>query len=104
MNRDGAYRGPLITSDQLIGVGEDLSKIVFCRHFTSKANPSGLEQERGYGEVTVSLLIEGLKHAHDLYNRQDVLPLDLVFFESVARHAARLSRSLVSISDISMRI
>ena len=97
MSKRHAYRGPLITSDQLIETGEDLSKIIFCRHFTSSVKQGGPEQERGYGEVTVTGLTKGLKHAQKLYNQQDVLPLDLVFFEKAVRHAARLSRSFVSI-------
>ena len=101
MSRQHAYRGPLITSDQLIEADEDLSKIIFCRHFTSWAKPGGAEQERGYGEVSLAMLTEGLKHAQELYNQQDVLLLDLVFFENAVRHAARLSRTLVSIkSDV----
>ncbi len=100
MSKRHACRGPLITSDQLIETGEDLSKIIFCRHFTSSVKQGGPEQERGYGEVTVTGLTKGLKHAQKLYNQQDVLPLDLVFFEKAVRHAARLSRSFVSIKNI----
>jgi hypothetical protein len=100
MSKQHAYRGPLITSDKLIEAGEDLSKIIFCRHFTSSVKQGGAEQERGYGEVSVTDLTEGLKHAQELYNQQDGLPLDLVFFEKAVRHAARLSRSLVSITII----
>ncbi|XP_028405416.1 dynein heavy chain domain-containing protein 1-like isoform X2 [Dendronephthya gigantea] len=94
MSRQHSYRGPLITSDQLIEADEDLTKIIFCRHFTSSVKPGAAEQERGYGEVSVAMLTEGLKHAQELYNQQDVLPLDLVFFENAVRHAARLSRTL----------
>ena len=100
MSKQHAYRGPLITSDQLIEAGEDLSKIIFCRHFTSSVKQGGVEQERGYGEVSVTDLTEGLEHAQELFNQQDGLPLDLVFFEKAVRHAARLSRSLVSITII----
>ena len=97
MSKRNAYCGPLITSDQLIDTDEDLSKIIFCRHFTSSVRQGGPEQERGYSETTVTGLTQGLKNAQKLYNQQDVLPLDLVFFETAVRHAARLSRSLVSI-------
>lgn len=96
MSKQHSYRGPLITSEQLFEPEEDLSKIMFCRHFTSSVKQAGPEQERGYGEVTVGGLTDGLKHAQDLYNQQSVLPLDLVFFEQAVRHAARLSRSYVS--------
>ena len=99
MSKQHAYRGSLITSEQLCEPKEDLSKIIFCRHFTSSVKPAGPEQERGYGEVTLAGLTDGLKHAQNLYNQQDVLPLDLVFFEEAVRHAARLSRSLVSIKN-----
>ena len=97
MSKHHTYRGPLITSEQLIDAGEDLTKIIFCRHFTSSVKKGGPEQERGYGEMTVAGLTQGLKHAQELYNQQDVLSLDLVFFEKFIRHAARLSRLLVSI-------
>ena len=100
MSKPHAYCGPLITSDQLLDTGEDLSKIIFCRHFTSSVKQGGPEQERGYSETNVTGLIEGLKNAQKLYNQQDALPLDLVFFETAARHAARLSRSLVSIKNM----
>ena len=96
MSKQHTYRGPLITSEQLFEPEEDLSKIMFCRHFTSSVKQAGPEQERGYGEVTVAGLTDGLKNAQDLYNQQGVLPLDLVFFEQAVRHAARLSRSFVS--------
>ena len=99
MSKPDAYCGPLISSDQLIDTGEDLSKIIFCRHFTSSVKQGGPEQERGYSETTITGLTEGLKNAQKLYNQQDVLPLDLVFIETAARHAARLSRSLVSIKN-----
>ena len=99
MSKQHTYRGPLITSEQLFEPKEDLSKIIFCRHFTSSVKPAGPEQERGYGEVTLAGLTDGLKHAQNLYNQQDVLPLDVVFFEEAVRHAARLSRTLVSINN-----
>lgn len=95
MSREHTYRGPLISSDQLMEPGEDLAKIVFCRHFVSTVHENGPEQDRGYSEYSVAVLAERLKQCQQLYNSRERQPLDLVFFEQAVRHAARISRCLV---------
>ena len=94
MNKHRSYSGPLITPEQLIDEKEDLSKIIFTRDFMS-LQQHGQHKEQAYRETTVDELTTILKDAQELYNQQDVQSLDIVFFEKVVRHAARLSRSLV---------
>ena len=95
MSKEHVYRGPLISPDQLMEQDEDLSKILFCRHFVSTAQETGSDHDRGYNEYSVAALADGLKRCQQLYNSQEAQPLDLVFFEQAVRHAARLSRCLV---------
>ena len=90
------YHGPLILTEQLIEPGEDLTRIIFCRHFISTNQEPGAEQDKGYNEYSVPTITDGLQRCQKFYNsHHDVKPLDLVFFEQAVRHAARLSRCLV---------
>ena len=102
---DKTYRGPLISSEQLAFSGEDLTDIVFCKHFnasvTGRESSAGEVASKNYLECAESILEQGIKRCLAFYNAQvmessNARIMNLVTFREALQHAARLSRALVS--------
>ena len=106
-NYDKSYDGPLISSEQLAFSGEDLTDILFCKHFN--ATVTGLESSasevasKNYLECAESILEQGIRRCLASYNAQAVESgsgariINLVTFREALQHAARLSRALVNV-------
>ena len=100
---DKSYKGPLISSEQLAFSGEDLTDIVFCKHFnafvTGRENSASEVASRNYLECAESILEQGIKRCLASYNAQvmesNARIMNLVTFREALQHAARLSRALV---------
>ena len=101
---DVKYTGPLILFEQLAFSGEDLTDIVFCKHFN--ASVTGLESNasematKNYLECADSILEQGIKRCLASYNTQVAETsggriMNLVTFREALHHATRLSRALV---------
>ena len=101
---DVKYTGPLILFEQLAFSGEDLTGIVFCKHFN--ASVTGLESNasematKNYLECADSILEQGIKRCLASYNTQVAETsggriMNLVTFREALHHATRLSRALV---------
>lgn len=99
------YRGPLISFEQLAFSGEDLTDIVFCKHFN--ASVTGRESNasemvtKNYLECADSILEQGIKRCLASYNSQMAEAphgriMNLVTFREALQHAARLSRALAT--------
>ena len=104
---DKSYRGPLIASEQLAFSGEDLTKILFCKHFgpsvTGRESSESEVASRNYLECAESILEQGVKRWLRSYNELAVANaksriINLVTFREALQHVARLSRALVRIS------
>lgn len=77
----------------------DLMEMMFTRHYVSAyADYVGMNSERGYAQYTESQVTEALEACLHIYNQANGGKLQLVFFKEAMRHAARLSRLLVSTS------
>ena len=101
---DKSYKGPLISSEQLAFSGEDLTDIMFCKHFnasvTGRENSASEVASRNYLECAESILEQGIKRCLASYNAQVMESsnsriMNLVTFREALQHAARLSRALV---------
>jgi len=106
-NYDKNYSGPLISSEQLAFSGEDLTDIVFCKHFnasvTGRESSASEVASKNYLECADSILEQGIKRCLASYNSQVVDSskariINLVTFREALQHAARLSRALVRVS------
>lgn len=102
---DKSYNGPLISSEQLAFSGEDLTDIVFCKHFnasvTGRESSASEVNSKNYLECAESIMEQGIKRCLASYNAQVVESsnariMNLVTFREALQHAARLSRALVS--------
>ena len=102
---DKNYDGPLISSEQLAFSGEDLTDIVFCKHFnasvTGRQSNASEVASKNYLECAESILEQGIKRCLASYNAQvaessNARIMNLVTFREALHHAARLSRALVS--------
>lgn len=102
---DRNYNAPLITSEQLALPGEDLTELIFCKHFspsisgsTSSANEAA---SRSYVECSDRVLEQGVEQTLISYNIQAASSfkkrINFVAFREALHHAAHLSRALVSI-------
>ncbi|XP_029192398.2 LOW QUALITY PROTEIN: dynein heavy chain domain-containing protein 1-like [Acropora millepora] len=102
---DVKYTGPLILFEQLAFSGEDLTDIVFCKHFN--ASVTGLESNasematKNYLECADSILEQGINRCLASYNSQVAESssgriMNLVTFREALRHATRLSRALAT--------
>lgn len=103
-NYDKKYSGPLISFEQLCFSGEDLTDIIFCKHFnasvTGRESSAGEVASKNYLECAESILEQGIKRWLESYNRQvgessNARIMNLVTFREALQHAARLSRALV---------
>lgn len=103
---DKNYDGPLISSEQLAFSGEDLTDIIFCKHFnasvTGRESSASEVASKNYLECAESILEQGIRRCLASYNAQAVESgngariLNLVTFREALQHAARLSRALVN--------
>ena len=59
------------------------------------AEAYGMAVDKGYSEVTEVQLTEALGTCHNLYIKNTLQKVDLVFFKEAVHHTARLSRVLV---------
>ncbi|XP_048580282.1 dynein heavy chain domain-containing protein 1 isoform X3 [Nematostella vectensis] len=96
---DKEYTGPLIAPEQLAFPGEDLTDIIFCKHF-SASSFGGAGESRGYLECSYSVLEQGIKRCLEAYNaqaseRSSFKIVNMVTFRDALHHAARISRALV---------
>lgn len=103
---DKSYKGPLISLEQLAFSGEDLTDIMFCKHFnasvTGRESSAGEVASKNYLECAESILEQGIKRCLASYNAQvmqssNARIMNLVTFREALQHAARLSRALVSL-------
>ena len=104
---DKSYDGPLISSEQLAFSGEDLTDIIFCKHFnasvTGRESSASEVASKNYLECAESILEQGIRRCLASYNSQVVESgsgariMNLVTFREALQHAARLSRALVNI-------
>ena len=104
---DKSYSGPIISPEQLAFSGEDLTEIMFCKHFnasvTGRESSASEVASRNYLECAESILEQGIKRCLASYNGQvaeasSARIVNLVTFREALQHAARLSRALVRIS------
>lgn len=103
---DKSYNGPLISSEQLAFSGEDLTDIIFCKHYnasvTGRETSASEVASKNYLECAESILEQGIKRCLDSYNAQAVESgsgariMSLVTFREALQHAARLSRAMVN--------
>lgn len=103
---DKSYNGPLISSEQLAFSGEDLTDIIFCKHYnasvTGRETSASEVASKNYLERAESILEQGIKRCLDSYNAQVVESgsgariMSLVTFREALQHAARLSRAMVN--------
>ena len=103
---DKSYNGPLISSEQLAFSGEDLTDIIFCKHYnasvTGRETSASEVASKNYLECAESILEQGIKRCLDSYNAQVVESgsgariMSLVTFREALQHAARLSRAMVN--------
>lgn len=103
---DKSYNGPLISSEQLAFSGEDLTDIIFCKHYnasvTGRETSASEVASKNYLECAESILEQGIKRCLDSYNAQVVESgsgariMTLVTFREALQHAARLSRAMVN--------
>ena len=103
---DKSYNGPLISSEQLAFSGEDLTDIIFCKHYnasvTGRETSASEVARKNYLECAESILEQGIKRCLDSYNAQVVESgsgariMSLVTFREALQHAARLSRAMVN--------
>jgi len=103
---DKSYDGPLISSEQLAFSGEDLTDIIFCKHFnasvTGRESSASEVASKNYLECAESILEQGIRRCLASYNAQVVESgsgariMNLVTFREALQHAARLSRALVN--------
>lgn len=103
---DKSYDGPLISSEQLAFSGEDLTDIMFCKHFnasvTGRESSASEVASKNYLECAESILEQGIRRCLASYNAQVVESgsgariMNLVTFREALQHAARLSRALVN--------
>lgn len=103
---DKSYDGPLISSEQLAFSGEDLTDIIFCKHFnasvTGRESSASEVASKNYLECAESILEQGIRRRLASYNAQVVESgsgariMNLVTFREALQHAARLSRALVN--------
>lgn len=105
LSYDKKYDGPLISSEQLAFSGEDLTDIVFCKHFnvsvTGRESSASEVASKNYLECAESILEQGIKRCLTSYNEQvaessSAKIMSLVTFREAINHAVRLSRALVS--------
>ena len=108
MSYDKNYSGPLIAYEQLAFSGEDLTDIMFCKHFnasvTGRESSASEVASKNYLECAESILEQGMKRCLVSYNRQvaessNARIMNLVTFREALQHSARLSRALVSWSQ-----
>ena len=102
-----SYSGPLITAEQLALPGEDLTEVVFCKHFNPSVSgtisSASEAASRSYVECSGGILEQGVERTLASYNAHAVSsPLfkktvSFVAFREALHHAARLSRALVSL-------
>lgn len=100
---DKSYDGPLISLDQLSLPTEDLTEIVFCKHFNVSVSGSVWSSDaasRMYVECADAILEQGVARCLASYNSQalesrNLRSMNLVTFREALHHAARLSRALV---------
>ena len=102
-----SYDGPLISSEQLAFSGEDLTDIMFCKHFnatvTGRESSASEVASKNYLECAESILEQGIKrclasfNAHAVESGSGVRIMNLVTFREALQHAVRLSRALVNI-------
>lgn len=103
---DKSYNGPLISSEQLAFSGEDLTDIIFCKHYnasvTGRETSASEVASKNYLECAESILEQGIKRCLDSYNAQVVESgsgariMSLVTFREALQHATRLSRAMVN--------
>ena len=103
---DKNYDGPLISSEQLAFSGEDLTDIMFCKHFnasvTGRESSASEVASKNYLECAKSILEQGIRRCLASYNAQVVESgsgariMNLVTFREALQHATRLSRALVN--------
>ena len=103
---DKGYDGPLISSEQLAFSGEDLTDIIFCKHYnasvTGRETSASEVANKNYLECAESLLEQGIRRCLASYNAQVVESgsgariMSLVTFREALQHAARLSRAMVN--------
>ena len=103
---DKSYNGPLISSEQLAFSGEDLTDIIFSKHYnasvTGRETSASEVASKNYLECAESILEQGIKRCLDSYNAQVVEStsgariMSLVTFREALQHAARLSRAMVN--------
>ena len=109
---DKSYDGPLISSEQLAFSGEDLTDIMFCKHFnasvTGRESSASEVASKNYLECAESILEQGIRRCLASYNAQVVESgsgariMNLVTFREALQHAARLSRVLVKPSFLAL--
>lgn len=101
---DKSYSGPLISSEQLAFSGEDLTDVMFCKHYnasvTGRESSASEVASKNYLECAESILEQGIKRWLLSYNEQvahssGAKIVNLVTFREALQHAARLSRALV---------
>lgn len=101
---DKSYSGPLISSEQLAFSGEDLTDVMFCKHYnasvTGRESSASEVASKNYLECAESILEQGIKRWLSSYNEQvahssSAKIVNLVTFREALQHAARLSRALV---------
>lgn len=102
-----SYDGPLISSEQLAFSGEDLTDIMFCKHFnasvTGRESSASEVASKNYLECAESILEQGIRrclasfNAHAVESGSGVRIMNLVTFREALQHAVRLSRALVNI-------
>lgn len=99
-----SYSGPLISSEQLAFSGEDLTDVMFCKHYnasvTGRESSASEVASKNYLECAESILEQGIKRWLSSYNEQvahssGAKIVNLVTFREALQHAARLSRALV---------
>lgn len=103
---DKSYNGPLISSEQLAFSGEDLTDIIFCKHYnasvTGRESSASEVASKNYLECAESILEQGIRRCLASYNAQVVESgsgariMSLVTFREALQHAARLSRAVVN--------
>lgn len=107
---DKSYSGPLISSEQLAFSGEDLTDVMFCKHYnasvTGRESSASEVASKNYLECAESILEQGIKRWLSSYNEQvahssGAKIVNLVTFREALQHAARLSRALVRMILIS---
>ena len=101
---DKSYSGPLISSEQLAFSGEDLTDIMFCKHYnasvTGRESSASEVASKNYLECAESILEQGIKRWLSSYNEQvahssSAKIMNFVTFREALQHAARMSRALV---------